>query len=76
MGINVEEKAPGHITITCENSGLPLTRSNQYGMFCDAEICTCEVKSKELFEQLGIGGKPDGGMSAAFENMFGSLGFK
>lgn len=77
MTIEVGETKPGHITLTCQESGKPLTRSNHYGMFCDADVCTCEVKSKALFEQLGIGGKmDDGGMPAMFENMFGSGGFR
>ena len=55
MTIKVTETKPGHITLTCKESGRPLVRSNHLGMFCDAEICTCEVKSREMMERLGIG---------------------
>lgn len=76
MTIKVDETAPGCITLTCRESGRPLTRSNYYGMFCDAAVCTCEIKSKEMVERLGIGGKPEDGIAAMFENMFGSEGFR
>lgn len=72
MGIEIGETAPGRITLTCRESGRPLMRSNDYGMFCDAEVCTCEVKSMEMSARLGIGPRGEG-FEAALERM---LGFK
>jgi hypothetical protein len=44
--IKVTESKPGHIDIGCEISRRPLTRANEYGMFCDATVCKCEQESK------------------------------
>lgn len=70
MGIDIGEDRPGHITLTCRESGRPLSLSNDYGMFCDAEVCTCEVKSMEMSARLGIGPRGEGAM-AAIERMLG-----
>lgn len=70
MGIDISEDRPGHITLTCRESGRPLSRSNDYGMFCDAEVCTCEVKSMEMSARLGIGPRGEAAM-AAIERMLG-----
>ena len=75
MNINIDEISPGHITLTCKESGSPLTRSNSLGMFCDAEICVCEQRSLEMSERLGIG-RDGASVVAMFENMFGSEGFR
>jgi hypothetical protein len=50
--IKVTENKPGHINLSCETSGRPLTRTNEFGMFCDAEICQCEVESKKMSGML------------------------
>lgn len=50
--IRVEETSPGCISITCERSGLPLTRTNEHGMFCDAKPCQCETDSKAVMKSL------------------------
>lgn len=53
--IRVTENSPGNINITCEHSQKPLTRVNEFGMFCDAGVCQCEVESKKIgndFEEL------------------------
>lgn len=44
--IKTEEVSPGLVTITCERSGLPITRTTEQGMFCDAEQCVCEQESQ------------------------------
>jgi len=44
--IKTEDVSPGHVAITCERSGLPITRTTQQGMFCDAEECVCEQESQ------------------------------
>lgn len=75
MTIDVKETSPGNITLTCRESGLPLTRSNNLGMFCDAKVCACEQRSQEMMERLGIGRGEDG-IAAMFENMFGAEGFR
>jgi hypothetical protein len=43
--IKVEETSAGNINITCDVSGRPLVRTNQFGMFCDAANCQCEKES-------------------------------
>ena len=43
--IKVEETSAGNINITCEISGRPLIRTNEFGMFCDAAVCQCEQES-------------------------------
>lgn len=48
IGYKVTETAPGHVNITCEQSGRPFTRTTEHGMFCDSEECVCEQKSQEL----------------------------
>lgn len=70
MGIEIGETKPGHITLACRESGRPLTRSNDYGMFCDSEVCTCEVKSMEMSARLGIGPRGEGA-TEALGRMFG-----
>lgn len=50
---NVEEVAPGHINVTCATSDLPYTRVTALGMFCNAEDCVCERKSKEIASSFG-----------------------
>jgi len=37
------------IIASCNESGLPFTRSDPLGPFCDAEVCKCEVESKRVF---------------------------
>ena len=54
MTIEIKETKPGHIDITCKDSGRPLVRANQYGMFCDADDCLCEQRSKAIFDNHGI----------------------
>ena len=44
------ETSPGHVEIMCDISGRPHTRTNEYGMFCDAPECECE--------KLSIAAKP------------------
>lgn len=34
--------------ITCEKSGMPIVRTNEDGMFCDADVCECEIESQKL----------------------------
>jgi hypothetical protein len=51
-GIKITESKLGHLEIGCEISGRPLTRTNEYGMFCDAEVCECEQKSKKIGEDV------------------------
>lgn len=46
--IRISEKVPGNIGLTCEDSGRPLTRANEYGMFCDAAVCNCEIESMKV----------------------------
>jgi len=43
--IKVEETSAGNFNITCEVSGRPLVRTNEFGMFCDAANCQCEQES-------------------------------
>lgn len=43
--IKVDETSAGNFNITCEVSGRPLVRANEFGMFCDAKICQCENES-------------------------------
>ena len=50
-GYTVKETAPGHLSITCDQSGKEYTRSNKLGMFCDAKPCICEQESKK-FEKV------------------------
>lgn len=75
MGINIVETKPGHISLSCQDSGRPLTRSNDYGMFCDAEVCACEVRSMEMSQRLGIGPRGEG-VVEAMERLLGPLGVK
>lgn len=49
----ITEVAPGHIVITCDHSKLPIERTNQYGMFCNADDCLCEKQSKEIAKAMG-----------------------
>jgi len=55
-GFTVKEQKPGHITITCDISGKPFSRSNEKGMFCGngKNECPCEQNSmtKEEFEKI------------------------
>jgi hypothetical protein len=46
--ICISENSPGDINLSCEVSGRPLTKSNEFGMFCDAEVCTCEIESNKV----------------------------
>ena len=50
-GYSVKETAPGHLSITCDQSGRSYTRSNHLCMFCDAAVCECEQESKK-FEKV------------------------
>jgi len=45
--IKTEDVSPGHVMITCEQSGRPFTRTTEQGMFCDAAECVCEQQSRE-----------------------------
>ena len=44
----ITEDNIGEYTIICKFSGKPLTRVNDYGMFCDVNPCRCEEKSKQI----------------------------
>lgn len=48
MNIKVTESKPGELGITCELSGRPITRSNEFGMFCDSDVCQCEQESMKV----------------------------
>lgn len=50
--MKVIELSPGRLELVCETSGLPHTRTNNLGMFCDAPDCECERKSQEVFGKL------------------------
>ena len=50
--MKVIELSPGRLDLVCETSGLPHTRTNNLGMFCDAPDCECERKSQEVFGKL------------------------
>lgn len=50
--INVKETTPGNFDITCEVSGRPLNRVNEYGMYCDAEVCQCDIENKRVGNDL------------------------
>lgn len=52
-GHTAVETSPGHITITCNHSGQPLVRTNDYGTFCDASPCACEEQSKTIAAAMG-----------------------
>jgi hypothetical protein len=52
MTITTVDNGDGNIGIRCEVSGLPLTRANDLGMFCDAQPCACEEGSKAVFPVL------------------------
>ena len=52
IGIHAVEVAPGQIDFVCDVSNRPHTRTNQYGMFCDAPDCECEKASMETFGQM------------------------
>jgi hypothetical protein len=43
----------GNVDIICQISGLPITESNEYGMFC-ANYCELEAarKAYEMLERL------------------------
>ena len=38
------------VAITCTLSDKPLSRANQYGMFCAEPNCPCEVEAKKAAE--------------------------
>lgn len=42
--IKVEETKPGHLDVTCKNTGKPITVSNKYGMFCEDKCDLEEAK--------------------------------
>ena len=50
--MKVVETSPGHLEITCEISQRPFVRSNENGMFCDAEVCVCEQQSQQVSGEL------------------------
>lgn len=52
MRINAVEVSPGNVEVSCENSGLPITRTNEYGIFCDADNCVCEKDSMKASASL------------------------
>lgn len=54
MTIKVTETAPGHINVTCEESGLPITRATMLGMFCAATPCKCEEASNNMMTDMGM----------------------
>jgi hypothetical protein len=49
IGMHAVETSPGQIDLVCDVSNRPHTRTNQYGMFCDAPDCECEKRSMEAF---------------------------
>lgn len=49
IGMHAIEVTPGQIDLVCDVSNRPHTRTNQYGMFCDAPDCECEKRSMEAF---------------------------
>jgi hypothetical protein len=53
IDMKVFETSPGRVNLACDISGRPLTRTNQYGMFCDDSNCECERKSVSMFSDLG-----------------------
>lgn len=50
--IEVNEPKPGHVGLTCKISGKPITRTNQYGMFCSDPECQCEKESMNQYAGL------------------------
>lgn len=52
MNIKISENRPGELGIICELSGRPITRSNEFGMFCDATVCQCEQQSHGCGQQM------------------------
>lgn len=50
MGVKIAEPKLGHINISCDQCGKPITKSNKYGMFCE-DLCDLE-ESKKAFGQL------------------------
>lgn len=50
---SVEETSPGHFNVTCVRSGLPYTRADFKGMYCNGEPCLCEL------ETAGLGDTPE-----------------
>jgi len=50
--VKITEKRPVHLNVTCELSGLPIVRSNKYGMFCANKKCECEKKAMDGFDGL------------------------
>ena len=47
MKSKLNEKT-GDMSVKCEKSGCPITRTNAYGMFCDAKVCQCEQESMQV----------------------------
>lgn len=48
-GYNVEDHGGGNISIRCDVSNLPYTRTTELGMFCDRpEGCICEENCKKM----------------------------
>jgi hypothetical protein len=46
----IREQSPGHLEIRCAKSQRPYTRTNELGMFCDAQPCQCEIESQSANE--------------------------
>lgn len=50
--MGAKEISPGVIEVTCDDYDEQITRANEFGMFCDAEICHCEIASKAVAPQI------------------------
>lgn len=50
--IRVDEPSPGNVWVSCEVSKRPFTRTNEFGMFCDAEVCQCEIESRKVSQDV------------------------
>jgi len=50
MGIKVTEPKPGHLWLNCDQCGKPVSKTNEYGMFCE-DMCGLE-ESKKGFDEL------------------------
>ena len=49
LGYKVKNNGNGNISITCDRSGLPFTRTTTMGMFCDDPSgCACEAQANKM----------------------------
>ena len=49
LGYKVKDLGNGNISVTCDLSGLPFTRTTMLGMFCDdPNGCSCEAQANEM----------------------------